>query len=461
MIGLRREPLRLMNKEGPHQEQLVDDWWNATLKALQNLQADLAGDDQRIAAIGLTGQCPSFTLTGENGESMTEALLYSDNRATREVEELLQQYPPAYVHRVTGQEPSPFFILPKLLWLSRHHAFLKDRERQAYVLQPRDYIGWRLTGRMATDPTHAACTLLYDIVGGRWQTEWLQALGLSQIQMPPVLPSNALQGYLAPEPAAATGIPAGTPIAVGGADSLCAVYGSQVVDRDTVCDISGTSTCLHWLVEKPGTDRAVNAYPHVAEHQYCAEVGLNTTGAALNWIRSIIGVDEEDISARVAQVPAGSDGLIFLPHLASGERENPNRKGAFVGLALRHGPGHLLRSVAEGIAYGLRMRLESAERGTSFRRALISGGVAASEWINQLKADVWRMPVDVISETETTALGAAMLAAEAVGSEIVWNRERFKRLYPNPEKAAEYEKGYRAFLETEAAMTSQAGKAGE
>ncbi|MBO0796008.1 MAG: hypothetical protein J2P36_34380, partial [Ktedonobacteraceae bacterium] len=206
-------------------------------------------------------------------------LLYQDNRAANETEHFIQRFGALNIHQRTGQTPSPFYVLPKLLWLKAQHS---DWFRPGVAaVQPRDLVAWHLTGRLATEPTHAACTLAYDLMAGNWARDWLDELDLIQLSWPELLPSSSVQGLLTAEAAAATGLPVGTPVITGAADSLCAVYGAQAMAAGVLCEVTGTSTCLHLTVMQPVAAYTVNTYPHIEPGRWCAEVGLNTTGGQL------------------------------------------------------------------------------------------------------------------------------------------------------------------------------------
>jgi len=393
-------------------EQRPHQWLEASATALRLLSEQLE-IEAVVRAIGLTGQCPTFALLGPDGHWSERGYIYQDNRATKESERLISQFGAAQLHRRTGEAPSPFYVLPKLMWLQQHQPELLSAGHA--VMQPRDAVGWYLTDQMATDPTHAACTLAYDIEQQDWAWDLLEQLGLHELHWPKVLPSCELLGKLTEKAASAAGLPAGIPVIIGAADSLCAVYGAQADGQGVVCDVSGTSTCLHLIINKPASDYAVNTYPAVDDAGWIAETGINTTGAALNWISGLFGRSHSDLLAEAALIPAGSEGLLFTPHLAGGERDHPGRPGAFIGLHMDHTPAHLIRAVLEGVALALHQRIKLLEQtGQQVREVVVSGGGARSELWNQIKADVFGYPLYALHEADSTALGAAMTAYQHI-----------------------------------------------
>lgn len=413
-----RAPLQADYPQPGRAEQSPSAWWSGSVEALSQLSRSLGENMRRIEAIGLTGQCPSFTLLQPSGHTVGNGLLYQDNRAAAETGRMIERFGLHAIHRRTGQAPSPFYIAPKLLWLS-DNGRAADKLAGAAVVQPRDLAGWHLTGRLATDPTHAACTLLYDLEHRAWAEDWIRELGLSALTWPEILPPCTILGRLTSAAAAATGLRSGIPVVIGAADSLCAVYGAGIKIGDDLCDVSGTSTCLHLLVEKPVRTMSVNTYPYIDSAAFCAETGLNTTGAAIKWLSGLLRISLEDLLAEAARIEPGAEGLFFLPYLSGGERDDPDRKGAFAGLRLGHSGGHMMRAVLEGTAYALRQRMELfKESGEPVSRMTVCGGGARNALWNQIKADVTGLPLAAVHPHDTTALGAAMLAARATGPDM-------------------------------------------
>lgn len=437
-------------------EQLYSDWLTGTVQALRLLTGRLGESVKRVRGIGLTGQCPSFALIPPSGEMQQAALIYQDNRAVEQSRRLIEMYGPAAIHRRTGETPSPFYVLPKLLWLQQHRA--ECLQKGAAVVQPRDAVGWMLTGRLATDPTHAACTLAYDIHAGDWAWDWLKQLGLDHLHWPEVIPSCERLGEVTAETAEQTGLPEGVPVAVGGADSLCAVYGAGAMEPGMACDVSGTSTCLHLAVRHPLDLFGVNTYPHIEPGRWLAEVGINTTGAALSWLAGLFNKTHDELLVEAARVLPGADGLLFLPHLAGGERDVPTRPGAFMGLGLGHTQGHMARAVLEGVAYALRQRIELLRQsGCSVTSVVVCGGGTRSALWNQIKSDIFGLPVSALCEPDTTALGAAMTAWRMLHPDNMSVQLERIDYSPELEHRKEYAASYERFVELEERLKDSGG----
>lgn len=411
-----RARLKVDYPQSGRAEQSPDAWWTGSAEALRLMSLRLGEDVRRVACIGLTGHCPSFALLDRSGTTSGSGWLYQDNRALAESERIVRMFGKDAIHRRTGQAPSPFYVAPKLLWLYNHGGPGNGPMPGSAVVQPRDLAGWHMTGRLATDPTHAACTMLYDLERRAWAEDWIRELGFSSLTWPEIVPCCTVLGGLTAAASAAAGIRAGTPVVMGAADSLSAVYGAGVRQSDVLCDVTGTSTCLHVLVGKAAASLSINTYPYIDPGGFCAETGLNTTGAALQWLSALLKAPLEPLLAEAATIEPGSDGLVFLPHLSGGERDDPGRTGAFTGLHLGHSGGHLMRAVLEGTAYAIRERMELLQQsGIRVSRITVCGGGARSGLWNQIKADVTGLPLTATDPYDTTAFGAAMIAARATG----------------------------------------------
>jgi xylulokinase len=385
-------------------EQDPDDWWRASERALAAL------GDVEIAGIGLAGQMHGLVALDEKEHVIRPAILWNDQRTSAECVEIEERVGFERLIERTGNRALTGFTAPKLLWLRNHEP--EAYERIAHVLLPKDYVRLRLTGERAIDVADASGTLLFDVRERRWSDEVLAALELPPEWMP--------RAFESPEPSGAT--PAGTPVAAGAGDQAAGALGVGVDRTGPVSVVLGTSGVV--FATLPG----YAADPLARTHSFCHAVpgGWHAMGVmlsaagSLRWLRDAIAPGEEFPALTAAAEPwdACAEGLTFLPYLG-GERTphaDPDARGAFVGLSLRHDRGALVRAVLEGVAYGLRDSLELlGELGVRPQVGRVSGGGARSDLWLRIVASVLGIPLERTAVEEGAAYGAALLGGVAGG----------------------------------------------
>jgi xylulokinase len=332
------------------------------------------------------------------------------------------------------------FTAPKILWLRAHEPEAYARVRK--VLLPKDYIRYELTGQFATDVADASGTLLFDVARRGWHGELLGLLDIDPEWLPPAYEGPEITGTLHAAAAEATGLPEGIPVVAGGGDQAANGVGCGIVRRGIASASLGTSgvVFVHSDTVQTDPEGRVHTFCHSTPGRWHLMGVMLSAGGALRWFRDTLCAEEvargaaegrdpyEYITGAAEACPAGAEGLLFLPYL-TGERtphKDPNAKGAFVGLSLRHGKGHLARAVLEGVAFGMRDSLEII-RGLRIPVAEVrmSGGGARSPLWRQIMADVCQAPMVTINTDEGPAYGAALLAAVGAG------------LYPDVAQACE------------------------
>ena len=420
-LAERRRSYQTQSPKPNWAEQDARAWRSASLGALAALVRGL-GPGARVRAIGLTGQCPSVVPVDRRGVPVAPGMTYRDNRAVFEAAEIRARWGDAVVHRRTGHLPAAFHVGAKVLWLRRHLPDVFDRTYR--FLQPRDLVALALTGEWATDGSHAAATLFYDLHARRWDPGLLAAFDLPADSWPPLHDPWEVLGTVRPSLAARLGLVGRVPVILGGADSQACALGAGVVAAGPVSEMAGSSTCLNAAVAKPLDVLAVTHYPHVVPGIYTTETGINTTGAAVTWLAGLmfggrrgrpLAEDWARLDAEAALVAPGSDGILALPVLGDGERDDPDVRGAFTGLSLQHGRGTIVRTMMEGIAFEIDQHLDLLrEAGTPVTELRVSGGGARLRTWNQIKADVLGISVSAIAG-DAAGTGTAMLAGIGAG----------------------------------------------
>ncbi len=433
-------------------EQDPDDW----LRAAESALAEVA-DGREVAGIGFSGQMHGLVVVDDDGQVIRPAILWNDQRTAVECTEIEERIGLERLIALTGNRALPGFTAPKLLWLRRHEP--EAYARIARVMLPKDYVRLGLTGEWAIDASDASGTLLLDVARRAWSAEVVDALELPAAWLPPVLESPARAGAVA----ASNSLLQGTPVAAGAGDQPAAAVGVGATRPGTLSVVLGTSGVV--LAPLPAyehdAEARVHAFCHALPETWQAMGVMLSAAGSLQWLHDTVARDVP-FDALVAEAEAwapGTEGLLFLPYLA-GERTphaDPDARGAFVGLEMRHDRGALVRAVLEGVAFGLCDSLDLLRAlGVEAATARVSGGGARSRLWLRIVASALGVPLERTESEEGSALGAALLGGvaggvfadvdEAVGrcvrvTETVepdpdWHdayrvaHERYRRLYP-------------------------------
>jgi xylulokinase len=406
-------------------EQDPESWWAAGLASIRRVLEARPG--ATVAAVGISGQMHSSVFLDRAGEVVRPALLWSDGRTTAECAEITERVGGEARLRDLASNPAlEGFTLPKVLWLRNHEP--QAFARLATVLLPKDYVRFRLTGELATEPSDASATLMYDTARLRWSGEIMAAVGLPESLLPQVGGSAEVLGRVTPAAAALTGLAAGTPVVGGGADNACGAAGVGVVEPGEAVASWGTSGTVVAPTAAPRVDPGLRAHTfcHVVPGTWYLMGVVLSAGGAFSWYRDqlareLAGAADADLrlDEEAASVPPGAEGVTFLPYL-QGER-TPHRdaaaRGAFTGLSLAHTRAHLTRAVLEGICFALRDSVSILrELGMAPDHLLLTGGGARSPFVRRLQAEVFGVPVTTVNREEGPAYGAALLAAVGVGA---------------------------------------------
>ena len=383
--------------------------WDAALElAVARALAAANADARDVAAIGICGQLDGCVAVDAHGTALHPALIWQDKRAHAFV-----TADPARVHAIAGQVADPSHMAAKIAWLRAQgiHA--------ARWHQPTSYLVARLTGAHVLDPAHASTTMLFDLAAGAWSPELCAAFAIDPRELPDVRPAASVAGMLA---APLAGIAAGTPVAVGSGDDFATPLGAGVIAPGRAICAIGTAEVVGALADRPILDDAhepmleTHAYPSGA---YFVENPGWLSGGAVRWASRLLGLaSDAELDALAASAPSGADGVTFVPALAGAMTPvwRPHARGTLHGLAASHDRAHIARAVLEGLAFAERDVIDRlAALGLATASVLVLGGGGKSRVWTQIRADATRRPHEVSARTDTCAIGAAMLAAVAVG----------------------------------------------
>jgi xylulokinase len=402
-------------------EQHPDLWWDGAQKSIRAVIEQAGIDPAQIGGVGLTGQMHGLVLMDAAGEVLRPSILWNDQRTQAQCDEIHRRIGREKFIQITGNVALTGFTAPKILWVKENEPDIYARA--AHVLLPKDYVRYKLTGEYAMDKADGAGTVLMDLKQRDWSDEVLAALEIPRTWMPPLYEGPQITGHITPETADATGLVAGTPVMAGGGDQAAQAVGVGAITEGIVALTLGTSgvvfaTANGAFIEPEGR---LHAFCHSVPGKWHLMGVMLSAAGSLRWYRDTFapGSSYDDLLAPAADIPAGSDGLLFLPYL-TGERTphpDPLARGAFVGLTVRHTMAHLTRAVLEGVAFGLKDSFElmkSAGLG-EIRQVRVSGGGARSPLWRQILADVFGCELVTVNTTEGAAYGAALLAAVGAG----------------------------------------------
>jgi xylulokinase len=440
----------LWSEQDPHE------WWSATTASIRQALAQAGVSGEQVSAVGMTGQMHGLTLLDAQDAVLRPAILWNDQRTAAECDEITERVGLARLLQLTGNRALTGFTAPKILWVRKHEPDVYAQI--AHVLLPKDYVRFCLTGDYAVDKADGAGMLLFDLRTRDFSPEVLDALEIPAAWMPKSCEGPDITGVISAVGAKATGLKPGTPVMAGGGDQAAGAVGAGAVEPGIVSLALGTSGVVFAATDGPYIE------PEGRLHAFCHSVpgmwhfmGVMLSAAgSLQWYRDTLapGVSFDDLLAPAADIPAGSEGLFFLPYL-TGERTphpDPLARAAFVGLTLRHGRAHMTRAVLEGVAYGLRDSLELIKQasagGGDVRQVRVSGGGARSALWRQILADVMNAELVTINTTEGAAFGAALLAGVGAGN---WSSvaeachavvRTVSATIPQPDTAAVYAQAY-------------------
>jgi len=435
-------------------EQDPADWWNGAISSIRQVLADTGVDGSQVAAVGLTGQMHGLTLLDRQGQVLRPAILWNDGRTAAQCDEMRARLGKERLIAITGNDALTGFTAPKILWVREHEP--EVYARVAHILLPKDYVRYRLTGGFAVDCADGAGMILMDIKKRAWSSEVLDALQIPLEWLPQVFEGPQVTGTITAEAAQLTGLKAGTPVVGGGGDQAAGAVGAGAVQPGVVSLALGTSGVVFASTSSPLIEPQgrLHAFCHAVPGRWHLMGVMLSAAGSLRWYRDTFhpGLDYDSLLAPAAAIPAGCEGLLFLPYL-TGERTpypDPLARGAFVGLTIRHNQAHLVRAVLEGVAFGLRDSFELMKQAgqKEIRQVRVSGGGARSPLWRQILADVLGAELVTVNTSEGAAFGSALLAGVGAGlwPDVDAACQATVRLtgstVPQPADQAAYEKQY-------------------
>ena len=412
-------------------EQNPLDWWNATCRATRAVLRRTKVRGNQITGIGLSGQMHGSVFLGRDERPLRPALLWNDQRTAEECAIIEQRAGGRRkLINMVGNPALTGFTAPKILWVRKHEPKVYDKT--CHILLPKDYIRCRMTGEYATDVGDASGTLLFDVRKRAWSKKLLTLLGIDPALLPVCYESHEISGKLSKQSATTLGLVEGTPVVGGSGDQPAGAVGNGIVTAGSASATLGTSGVVFVHSDQPTYDPKgrVHTMCHAVAGKWCVFGCMLSAGGSFQWFRNHLSRTElaaakrgkvdpyELLIKQAATAPPGCEGLFFLPYL-TGERcpyPNPNARGGWIGLTMRHGRPALIRSLVEGVTFGMADTLKILiDMGIGIRTVRLSGGGARSSFWRQLQADIYNKPVVTINAQEGPAYGAAILSGVGTG----------------------------------------------
>lgn len=436
-------------------EQNPEDWWEATKEVIRNVLADSGIDASGIKGISLSGQMHSSVFLNDKMEIIRPAILWSDTRTSSQCKEIYERTGGlANLINYVSNPALEGFTAPKILWLKQNEP--ANYQKVNLVLLPKDYIRYKLTGKVNTEVSDGAGTLMLNVEKKDWSEEVLKKLDINSDILPPVLDSIDIAGKIKSSVAEETGLKAGTPVAAGGADNACGAVGSGIVKEGRVMVSIGSSGVVLAQTNTPDADKKgrIHLFNHSRPDSWYMMGVMLSAGMAYSWLQEKMYGDTlsyEKLDQLADAVSPASEGLIFLPYLY-GERTphaDADARGVFFGISGKHKQGHFIRSVMEGVTFGLRDSLELIkEKGIEIEDVRAIGGGAKSKIWQQILADIFGEEISLLNVEEGPAFGAALIAGVGVGVYDSFEEaeeniiEVTKKIAPNSENVKVYNEYY-------------------
>lgn len=455
----------LITGSGNAIEQKADDWWTAVCVTSKLLAS--AVDKKDIVAVSFSGQMMGCLCVDKDGTPLHNALIWADMRSEKQAEQIAERIDAHSFYNITGHRISASYSLTKLMWIRDN---LSDVYKKTYkMLNAKDYIIFKLTGRFVTEPSDASSTCLLDLNSLSWSDDIIRVSGIDKEKLPEIIRSIDIAGGITKEASELTGLCAGTPVVCGGGDGCCAAVGTGVVKEGRANCCLGTSSWISVAAQKPIKDKemAVFNFAHIVPGYIMPCGTMQTGGGALSWAvnnvfyKSSVELEDnntiyETVNREVNLSPAGANNLLFLPYLI-GERSprwNVNAKGCFIGLTVNHTRGDMVRAVMEGVGYNLDIILNIFKNNGNIIDGLtMTGGGARNDAWTKILCDIFGLPVSVPEKLEeATSMGAAITAGVGIGALKSFDEsDKFlavdSRISPNRDNSVKYDKIKKLFDE--------------
>ena len=443
MLAYDYEEYGLITPQENYAEQNAELWWKLTLKTAKEAIEKCGISAESIKSISISSQGITIVPVDEKINPLSNALSWLDTRAKEETMEIEHDMGFEAMYELTGKRIDSAYTLPKILWLKKHRREIYDKAYK--LLMPLDFLIARFTGSCITDHSMASGTLMYDVGNRCWSKKILDFYGIDEKKLPGISYGDKIAGTVLPDVAQLLGLSSDCVVAVGGQDQKCAAYGAGL-DKDTVTVSLGTAAAITRIFEESENlaDISLGRCGYVNPDFLVTEGVINTAGTCLRWVRDMLfkGEDYAAINAEAEESLKKGSSVLFYPYLngASSPYFYKESTGCFYGMSLSTVRGDFALAVMEGIAFQIRTLLEVMGEYESINNIVLFGGGANGTLWPQIIADVTGLSVKVPESAEVASLGAARLAAKALGHQE--KNLSFKSVFTPTSMKEEYKKKY-------------------
>lgn len=463
IIAVSTQEYSLLTPKTDHVEVAPQTYWQSFKNGLADLRQKTQFDLKEIKALGFSAQGETLFFLDKNGNPLRNAIVWMDNRAQEEAQQLKKRFGDETCFKVTGQVSfEPCWPASKVLWVKNNEPEIFSQIDKVLLIE--DYFIYKMTGEYIAEGSLLTSTTYWDINTKDYWPEMLDFIGLSREQLPAIKESGEVVGALNNEVAKELGLSPETKICTGALDQAAGAIGVGNVTEGGFSENIGAALAICVPVKEPIFDPNRNMPLHyfIQKDMYMVHT-FTTGGMTLKWFRDVfsqsekaiaelLGTDAYDLlSQEAASIPPGSEGLTMLPHLTGSLAPDVNSKakGVYFGFTLKHTRAHFVRAILEAIGYIIRRNIDAlANMGIDVTEIRSLGGGSKSAVWNQIKADITGKTLITVDCEESACLGAAVLAGKAIGmfpdiemacQEMINEKERFE---PNPENQAVYDRGY-------------------
>lgn len=462
-IAVERKEHKVYQPHDSWSEESPDEWWSGFLSTSKKAAYHLGINLNKVSGIGISNLCTSLVVLSSKGKPLFPAIIWDDRRSIKQANLLNKLYEEKKLISKLGKIKSGETSITSLLWLIQNKSKLMEKAWK--FMHANGYIGFKLTGIASIDPSNASRTGLFEKNINSWNKSIINNLGIEKI-IPNYSLSHEIIGRVSDKASKETGLARGTIVVAGGADSACAALGAGVTEFGQVLESTGGTGVIATHFPYNIDDVRLRSRSSVIPEMWMIGSGTSGTGLSLQWARDKLGFADiihsknpflnvyEEIDKWASQSTVGAKGIIFIPYQGGKRTIAPNSeaKGAIIGLNFSHDKKDIMRSILEGTIFELREILETIKDiGCPIKEIRSVGGGAKSDIWRQIRSDIFGYPIYVPLISESSSLGAAMLAAIGEGyfkdfrEAINWVKLQSKFSEPNFKNHKKYIESYSLF----------------